>query len=958
MFDISWLKTENRVETCEYAGTVFKENVDFKGKIFHRFADFSETTFHGKVDFCEAVFFDGASFKGAKFICNGKDILFENAVFLPSENNDVDFSEAQFGLPYKHDYDKWRIGFQVKDKQVNLLRTQKGLIGPVKRELLENIPQEGGLTQFLKTWDMEDHADDISKSLKIFLNNPVSENNDVDFSEAQFGLPYEHDYGKWRIEFQIEDKQINLLRTQKGLSGPIKRELLENIPQEGSLTQFLKTWDMEDYADDISKSFKIFLNNPVSVSFKECRFGDIKLPELTEKEIQGIIVKKNKNVDALFDLEEKKYSAKKHLRVFETHYAGSSLSEKDTDLIGKTSVSLIISCYLEMGQMTPLRNGKSGNINFRQTQFYNQESIDYSNALFINPEKVDFSFAIFGNGKDVSYESAIFGNGGGVNFRFINFHNGKKISFKSSTFNNGEWVNFTSTNFSNRGGVGFSFATFKNRREVNFAATFFNNEKWVDFSASTFNNGQWVTFNVTSFTNEGNTSFSGATFNNGDWVIFSSAVFSSGGNINFSAAHFSNKELLDFRSATFNNEKNVNFESANFKPEKGLVFKNVAWVNNGNLSFKNAKFMETLSIKFDECLLLSAKNINFTATRFPEEGSLMFQRCYFSTEGIVDFTSTFFRHTIFEGGLISWLNGKEEKERTPQAILGNRLKEKYKLLPQAVQDRLKKMPPIPVFSKVFNSSIEVWWKDLTTESAKHLTFRNTAFNKSLFDGMTLSHIQLNAPHWRESWGRKILYGEEELLKDGERSSKFWFWKECKLLRRDKNTLVVRLQDIENQYTQLKNNLERQGAYQQAGYFHRGEQETRQKILSIGDEGNIFFRFYISFLGLFYKWNSQYGEKPLHTLISTLFLAFSLTLYNCATKGFMGTELTPSGISSFIFFNTLLQSISPFSWKVIAENNYITQFNWGQYAVFFVGQVLLLAIQLPLLVMTVRRYFKR
>jgi len=82
------------------------------------------------------------------------------------------------------------------------------------------------------------------------------------------------------------------------------------------------------------------------------------------------------------------------------------------------------------------------------------------------------------------------------------------------------------------------------------------------------------------------------------------------------------------------------------------------------------------------------------------------------------------------------------------------------------------------------------------------------------------------------------------------------------------------------------------------------------------------------------------------------------LYNCATNGFMGAELTQPWVNGPVFFKTLMQTLSPFSWKVIADEKIINDSNWWQYVVFFVGQLLLLGIQFPMMVMTVRRQFKR
>ncbi|MCH8314194.1 MAG: hypothetical protein IID17_14560 [Nitrospinae bacterium] len=227
----------------------------------------------------------------------------------------------------------------------------------------------------------------------------------------------------------------------------------------------------------------------------------------------------------------------------------------------------------------------------------------------------------------------------------------------------------------------------------------------------------------------------------------------------------------------------------------------------------------------------------------------MFQRCYFARTPIIDFTGAVFRHTTFEGGKISWL--EDQPDRTLTAVLKNRLKEKFDDLPQEAKDRIESLVmAIPEFSNVFDDGVEVLWKDLTTESAKNLTFRLTNLSGSKFDGMTLTHIQLNAPTWAVKDRRNVLY--EDLQSKGEKRT------------------ADQLRNIEDQYTQLKNNLERQGNYLHAGDFHYGEQEVRRERL-IKEKGfytdipNIFK--YL--LATFYKAVSGYGERPERAVLATL-----------------------------------------------------------------------------------------
>jgi hypothetical protein len=336
---------------------------------------------------------------------------------------------------------------------------------------------------------------------------------------------------------------------------------------------------------------------------------------------------------------------------------------------------------------------------------------------------------------------------------------------------------------------------------------------------------------------------------------------------------------------------------------------------------------------------------------------------------------------MFEGGEMGWLKRPEDASKNNeeyQPPLSKRLGEKYaglhEGLPENVKNRLESFQSNdPEPSPVFEKGVEVLWKDLTTESARHLTLRRVNLSHSLFDGMTLSHVQLNAPEWHEQDSRLML------------------WAEAKAREKEKWQTLSRgtLRDIEDQYTQLKNNLERQGNYLHAGDFHYGEQEVRREILIREPPWwRPITNLPISFLSILYKWSSGYGERPERAVLMTLLLAVGLTIYNGRLPGFMGVENTglfpnPQIAWEFLqsppenpgitvlkeffirffsegktFFKVLLHSLSPFSFKVVLEKGFITSTNWFHYTVFFFWQIILLGIQLPLLVMAVRRRFKR
>jgi uncharacterized protein YjbI with pentapeptide repeats len=428
--------------------------------------------------------------------------------------------------------------------------------------------------------------------------------------------------------------------------------------------------------------------------------------------------------------------------------------------------------------------------------------------------------------------------------------------------------------------------------------------------------------------------------------------------VDFSNSKFSNQGDAIFYSANFSNGESVDFNSAKFLPQKELYLNQVLWLQNGDLDFQKAEFRETLDIKFDECLFMPGGYITFNNTRFPEKGSLMWQRCYFAMEEDkkIDFSECVFRHTLFSGGTITWLKEEEGK---------------YDSLPQQARQRIEAFKqPLPLFSRIFSDNSKVLWSDLTTESAKHLTFLNTNLSHSLFNGMTLSHIQLNACHWQgENKQKPRLYYEETLKKDASESE---------------------LRQLEDQNTQLKSNLERQGSYLQAGYFHRGEQETRQKIRWRKKNYSLWF------FGALYGFFSDFGEAPMRTVLMTLASILLLTSFNLYTKDFLASVKNQAAIKNKIalkskipgkaktqavnnipsktklqvegtptpsesptaIFKTFVQTVSPFSWKSIVDHTTFTSTNVWRYAVFFIWQVFILAIQIPLTVMTVRRHFKR
>jgi hypothetical protein len=870
---------------------------DYSDATFKKNANFKGKTFKCFANFTRAIFKGKANFTGAVF---NEGANFKGVAF----NELADFSQTQF-------HGEADFSETVLKKEVRFNSTKlHSAVDFSKSEFRAGVNFNRG--EFICC------GENVSFENAVFL----SLNNNVDFSESRFCESQPCIFDNWHIGFEVEGKQYNLVRFKQKDSESTNQEKLQINLQNINLEILLKRWDMEAHAKAISESFAIFRNPSKIVSFSGCRFGDMELPALSNEDIQNIIDREAGRIERKLYEKEHKKIAQGQLQVFKNYYENAKKPKFQKDPRKKTIIIRLVLRYLDRNRVASLRKGESGIINFEKTRFFNQERADFSNIIYINPEKVSFDSTCFSNEETVD--------------------------FNSSYFFNGEAVDFYNARFSNKNLVDFRFII----------------------------------------------------FSNGDRVDFGSTIFSNGENVTFDYTSFSNGEKTSFNPTTFSNGQDVSFRFVSFKSQAGLILKNIYWTQNGLLNFQRVEFPETSNIKFEECLFLPGAKINFAGVRFPEKGNLLFQRCYFSTSGSVDFTAALFRHTTFEGGPISWLEEKDKTKREPQAILRNQLGEDYDKLPHEVQQRIECLSEVPEFSPVFEKDTKVLWKDLTTESAKNLTFRNTSFSKSLFDGMTLSHIQLNAPTWREWSGRKILYREEELqqerkklnagqkqgtnhpililLKDKKDAFEAWRLdkKIPKLEESEPNQDQVenkekhdphyldKLRDIRDQYTQLKNNLEQQGAYQQSGHFHKSEQEILQIILLDKLQGkNIYSKDFFSNLVIFifggwYKWSSGYGEKLSLALRSTAGLALVLTLYNCATNGFMGAELTQPWVNGPVFFKTLMQTLSPFSWKVIADEKIINDSNWWQYVVFFVGQLLLLGIQFPMMVMTVRRQFKR
>lgn len=727
------------------------------------------------------------------------------------------------------------------------------------------------------------------------FSNAVFEGGDVDFTDAvflqgvsfkgaQFGFPYQRDFGEWEIWFKERNGEYFLKRRKQG-EKKVPEEL-GCIWKEGYEKEFPECWGMEESLQGLTDSFDRFKKNPGTVSFENCRFGELDLKIFTTEEFKCV----------------RQGNPEIGKKVLAPNFSPENLSETE-----KTEVMFLLARHLDRSRVLDgLLPPKNVHVDFKRAQFRNRSYVNFSKSLFLNRGEVDFDSSSWSNSGAVLFGSAVWSNGGTVWFRFASWSNGGNVVFSSASWSNDKDVRFNSASWSNGWDVRF------------------NSAEWSNGGAVWFNSAKW---------------------SNGGDVRFNSAVWSNGGN--------------------------VSFVDTSFKNKRDIELSQLILANRGNGSFKGIRFHEEAEVRFNECLFLPTGDLSFAGAHFPEKGSTMFQRCYFGRTPKVDFTGALFRHTMFEGGEIEWLRSDKRTDPAFEA-LRDRLETILASLPDDLKGRieafsLQPQQPTPVF----DPETRVLWKDLTTESAKHLTLRRVNLSHSIFDGMTLSHIQLNAPGWLEKEGRRMLMVEAEnrsvrkrpwvnhLLKKilGNSLIKKRLHKKQKEVNRFKKwfkrivfywtlgkTSHETLRDIEDQYTQLKNNLERQGNYLHAGDFHYGEQEVRREIIwhkwkterrlsSLWDGG----------LGLLYKFLSGYGERSLQAIgiMLAVLAMFSWILYLAGDYG---------------YWESMVRLITPFSWRADLAPGKSLSLTDHFFLIPF--QIILLAIQVPLLVMAVRRRFKR
>ncbi len=534
-----------------------------------------------------------------------------------------------------------------------------------------------------------------------------------------------------------------------------------------------------------------------------------------------------------------------------------------------------------------------------------------------NPGRIRFSNTTFENDGSVYFKNAQFHNRGSILFdRKTTFKNTAHVDFDGSIFNNGGEIRFSKAVFYNQGTVSFSDISFACNGSIRFDQVKFRNKDTVDFDGTSFNNRTSISFQMTSFANGGHTTFRSVSYNKKSDIGFSNAMFINGGD--------------------------VTFEKADFHALQKQVFRKVIWANNGKLDFLPIDLQEKLDLKFYECLFLSRKGTDFSGVRFPEKGSVMFHRCHFDSIDEVGFSSANFHQAVFEGGPIGWL----EEYGKGNISICNILKSRGITPTEWMKDI-----SIPIHTSVFADGFTVNFQNLTTESAKNLNFRMVNLSGSIFDGVTLKHIELNAPSWEIQDGRYILHAEKELWK---KTTGFGKLKPGI----DEKSFHEELRNVANQCTQLKSNLEGYRDFRTAGDFHFGEQEILRKGYPwLENEISIMERI----LRAFFHLSSGYGERPLWAAGATFSLLIGFTVISLLAQDYMGVHLkeiwggNEAHTEIAHFWKTMGHILSPF-WKSASIKD-IGSSNWGYYIYLFFAKVTIYA-QSTMLILAIRRRFKR
>ncbi len=738
---------------------------------------------------------------------------------------------------------------------------------------------------------------------------------EVDFSSVKFGDFREQKFGDYRVWFGKDKDEYYMLygKDEKPL-GELRRS--DNFHDNGGILNFLGKSPLENHAGALVDAFINACKKPGIVSFDNCFFGALDLEKLTPEMKQKCIGDEKERLKKFVDKNP----------------------DDDPDLIQLKNVAAD-NCK----GIPAVQNKGAWRILSRHLSKDGLKRVSFNQTM-----NVSFSNASFGNSEKVCFSNVSFANAGEVDFSDISFTNAGLVDFYDIIFSNMKSVKFFNVNFSNTGGLRFRNANFFNAGHVFFTSASFSNSSWVDFSEAIFSSGEavsliWAKFLNASevffedviFSNRGGVGFQEVSFFNGGGVIFNGAIFTNDADVNFQFARFINRGRVDFLRVVFANAERVVFSDSIFDNVGGRYYRSINWGDT------NREF-------FTGTIFLCRDGVHFSQARFPEQKEQPFSECYIG--GVKNtkspeapkllFDGITLPQTTFEKQRVPWIAefGKEKGGEDNDFVTLRTILEKKKVkLPPKTETWIMELEKagkdqIPTESPIFDEDIVVSWRGLPENSAKKITFYQVNLHGALFDKNTLQLVHLVSPKWLEKDGRKMLYAETLLgMWNGEENKR-------------------NLEDLHEQYIQLKNVMETAKNHQTAGDFYYGEMEIRRLMSDKWSAEGI--------LICMYKWFHGYGEEPVRAfkwLLALVFLVVPFSLF--LPHLFPPVHFSCHEIANLPhkYLNAFVELTTPFSWFKKAQNGINS--NYWHYIVIMIGQILLY-IQLPLFLLAVRRRFKR
>lgn len=370
--------------------------------------------------------------------------------------------------------------------------------------------------------------------------------------------------------------------------------------------------------------------------------------------------------------------------------------------------------------------------------------------------------------------------------------------------------------------------------------------------------------------------------------------------VNFNAAYFGNG--ADFNNVNFNGD--VSFENVHFK--YGAYFQESQFKGStyfSNACFDNDVYFDRSRFQGEEALFeetIFKEKVFFRLVRFKSDA--YFNKTQFKNE--IHFNETFFENkAIFEG----------------------------------VESK-----------KIFAFTENNFFVDVTLKNPSEVTFRNANLKKCSFLKTNISNINFIDITWANSkeieWGnylKKLVCYKRDILYD-------------EILVRKNNRDYKQVEEL---CRQIKANFEAKKNFDRAGDFYFGEMEMKRKTLRIRKAKALF---------MLYKISSGYGETVGR---SVLLLGF-LTLFFSSAYLFNGIKSINPDMQQIKYnltwgipplkdlFNDLLKAFVHFVQVATFQKvrGYKVINDLGR--IFEAFQVILISVQTTLVVLAIKRKFKR